>query len=173
MEIERKFWIHKLPDLAEESCSDIYQGYLCTAPVELRIRKWQDRRTGQIHYQLCVKSIGKLSRHEVETELSQGQFDELAGMLEQPLIHKEYHTYRLSDGYLLECSIVDGGVFSYAEVEFASEEEAIQWEPLDCLGRETTYEPGISMRDYWNNRKRNWSDHETGIRNEMNGPSEL
>lgn len=66
-----------------------------------------------------------------------------------------------------------GGVFSYAEVEFASEEEAIQWEPLDCLGRETTYEPGISMRDYWNNRKRNWSDQETGIRNEMNGPSEL
>ena len=60
MEIERKFWIETLPDLPEESCSDVYQGYLCTAPVELRIRKRQDRKTGQVRYQLCVKSIGKL-----------------------------------------------------------------------------------------------------------------
>ena len=153
MEIERKFWIHTLPNLPEESCSDIYQGYLCTEPVELRIRKRQDWQTGQTHYQLCIKSVGMLSRHEVETELSQGQFEELAGMLDQSLIHKEYHAYRLEDGHVLECSIVDGGVFSYAEVEFASEEEALAWKPLDCLGKETTYEPGVSMREYWNSRK--------------------
>lgn len=158
MEIERKFWIETLPDLPEESCSDVYQGYLCTAPVELRIRKRQDRKTGQVRYQLCVKSIGKLSRHEVETELSQEQFDELASMLDQPLIHKEFHAYRLADGHILECSIVDEGVFSYAEVEFATEEEALRWEPLDCLGKETTYEPGVSMRDYWKDRKKRWPE---------------
>lgn len=153
MEIERKFWIQTLPDLPEENCSAVDQGYLCTEPVELRIRRRKEQKTGLTSYQLCIKSIGALSRHEVETALTQAQFEELAGMLEQPLIHKEYHTYRLEDGHLLECSIVDHGVFSYAEVEFASEEEALRWRPLDCLGKETTYETGVSMREYWNTRK--------------------
>ena len=118
MEIERKFWIDTLPDLPEERRSDVYQGYLCTEPVELRIRK-RVEAGGEMVYQL---------------------------------IHKEFHAYRLSDGHLLECSIVDGGVFSYAEVEFASEADALAWIPLDCLGKETTYEQGVSMRDYWKNR---------------------
>ena len=34
MEIERKFWIQSLPDLPEENCSAVDQGYLCTEPVE-------------------------------------------------------------------------------------------------------------------------------------------
>lgn len=153
MEIERKFWIKSLPDLPEENSSDVDQGYLCTTPVEVRIRRRQDRQTAQIRYQLCIKSIGVLSRHEVETELSEVQFTELVHMLPQPMIHKEYHAYRLPDGHILECSIVDHGVFSYAEVEFASEEEALAWVPIDCLGEESTYQTGISMREYWNKRK--------------------
>ena len=151
MEIERKFWIDTLPDLPEERRSDVYQGYLCIEPVELRIRK-RVEAGGETVYQICVKSIGKLSRHEVETELSRAQFEELESMLDKPLIHKEFHAYRLSDGHLLECSIVDGGAFSYAEVEFESEEAALAWTPLDCLGKETTYEQGVSMRDYWKSR---------------------
>ena len=151
MEIERKFWIDTLPDLPEERRSDVYQGYLCTEPVELRIRK-RVEAGGETVYQISVKSIGKLSRHEVETELSRAQFEELESMLDKPLIHKEFHAYRLSDGHLLECSIVDGGAFSYAEVEFESEEAALAWTPLDCLGKETTYEQGVSMRDYWKSR---------------------
>lgn len=152
MEIERKFWIDALPDFPEARRSDVYQGYLCTEPVEVRIRKRLDSGAAQAVYQICVKSIGKLSRHEVETELTQAQFKELEQMLEQPLIHKEYHAYYLPDGHLLECSIVDGGVFSYAEVEFESEEAALAWEPLACLGKETTYETGVSMRAYWKSR---------------------
>lgn len=152
MEIERKFWIDALPDFPEERRSDVYQGYLCTEPVEVRIRRRADSDVPRTVYQICVKSIGKLSRHEVETELTQAQFEELTQMLDKPLIHKEYHAYRLPDGHLLECSIVDGGVFSYAEVEFASEAEALAWEPLPCLGKETTYEQGVSMREYWRSR---------------------
>ena len=79
MEIERKFWIDTLPELPEERRSDVYQGYLCTEPVELRIRK-RVEAGGEMVYQLCVKSIGKLSRHEVETKLSRAQFEELASM---------------------------------------------------------------------------------------------
>jgi CYTH domain-containing protein len=145
MEIERKFWIQSLPTLPEIRSSDIEQGYLCTEPVELRIRRQKNRITEITTYQLCIKSMGLLSRHEVETELSQAQFEELADMLEQPLICKEYHAYQLEDGYVLECSVVDQGVFSYAEVEFPSEAAALAWNPLSCLGRETTYERGVNM----------------------------
>ena len=79
MEIERKFWIQSLPDLPEENCSAVDQGYLCTEPVELRIRRRKEQKTGLTSYQLCIKSIGALSRHEVETALTQAQFEELAG----------------------------------------------------------------------------------------------
>lgn len=153
VEIERKFWIQSLPDLPEVSSSDVDQGYLCTTPVEVRIRRRRDRLTGWNRYQLCVKSVGVLSRNEVETDLLQEQFEELAGMLDQPLIHKEYHAYRLEDGNLLECSIVDHGAFSYAEVEFPSEEAALSWKPLSWLGEETTYQKGVSMREYWETRR--------------------
>ncbi len=153
MEIERKFWMESLPDLPEEQSSEMEQGYLCTTPVELRIRRRRDQRTGETRYHLCIKSIGALSRHEVETDLSEAQFYELASMLDQPMIHKEYHAYRLNDGHILECSIVDHGVFSYAEVEFTSEEEALAWQPIAGLGKETTYQKGVSMREYWNTRR--------------------
>ncbi len=48
-------------------------------------------------------------------------------MLPIPMIHKDYRVYRLPDGHLLECSMVDGK-FAYAEVEFASVEEAKAFE---------------------------------------------
>ena len=153
MEIERKFWIDRLPDLPEVRHSEIEQAYLCTAPVELRIRRRRELDTGEVTYRLCIKSIGTLSRHEVETPLSREQYEELESMLDQPPIRKEFHTYRLEDGRILECSIVDNGVFSYAEVEFPTEEEALSWQPPDFLGKETTYEKGVSMREYWNKRK--------------------
>ena len=38
MEIERKFLIDKLPDLPVLSQKTVYQGYLYTAPIDLRIR---------------------------------------------------------------------------------------------------------------------------------------
>ena len=156
MEIERKFWIDTLPELPEERRSDVYQGYLCTEPVELRIRK-RVEAGGEIVYQLCVKSIGKLSRHEVETELSRAQFEELASMLDKPLIHKERRGYRLPGGLTLEVNCVDPDLptaFWYAEVEFETEAQALAWDPAaaglaDYLHDECTGKPGSSMGEYW------------------------
>lgn len=151
MEIERKFKLVDFPDLPEESFIEQWQGYLAVDP-EVRIRREVNHTQGWERYILCIKSIGDLIRHEVETPLEQAQYEELASMLNYPLIHKELHAYRLSDGYLLECSKVDGGAFSYAEVEFPTEEEANAWQPLDCLGQEMTYESGFRMRTYWSDR---------------------
>lgn len=155
MEIERKFWLDRFPDhLPLIRRLQTWQGYLYTDPAEVRIRRSREEDTGREYYRLCIKSQGSLSRHEVETELTQVQFEELCLLLDQdkPLIHKDYRAYDLGDGLILECSVVDGGAFSYAEVEFESEAAAKAWQPLDCLGRETTYETGFKMKNYWHNR---------------------
>ena len=73
-------------------------------------------------------------------------------MLAYPLIHKQLNAYHLPDGHIIECSIVDGGAFAYAEVEFGSVEEARSWTPPEWLGREMTYEKGFKMRSYWSDR---------------------
>lgn len=154
MEIERKFWITSFPTQYPELVHlETDQGYLAHRPVSVRIRRSRNVNTGECTYILCIKSQGTLSRHEVETDLLPEQFDELASMLDQPMVHKDYHAYRLPDGHVLECSVVDHGAFSYAEVEFASEEEARSWQPLDFFGPELTWNPEFTMGAYYRNRR--------------------
>lgn len=154
MEIERKFWITSLPTQYPELVHlETDQGYLSHRPFSVRIRRSCNVVTGECSYILCIKSQGTLSRHEVETTLRPEQFDELAELLEQPMVHKDYHAYRLPDGHVLECSVVDGGAFSYAEVEFADEEEAQNWQPLDFFGPELTWNPEFTMGSYYRNRR--------------------
>lgn len=151
MEIERKFKLIEFPDLPQVAFLDQWQGYLATDP-EVRIRRTENHTAGTETYILCIKSVGDLVRHEVETDITRTQFEELASMLAYPLIHKELHAYRLPDGHVIECSRVDDGAFSYAEVEFDSVEEANAWTPPEWLGREMTYEKGFKMRQYWSDR---------------------
>ena len=151
MEIERKFKLIQFPDLPETAFLEQWQGYLATDP-EVRIRRTVNHSQGTEYFVLCIKSVGDLVRHEVETDINRAQFEELAGMLAYPLIHKELHAYRLPDGREIECSMVDEGSFSYAEVEFNTVEEAEAWTPPDWLGREMTYEKGLKMRNYWSDR---------------------
>lgn len=153
MEIERKFWITDFPtEYPELVHLETDQGYLATMPVTVRIRSSHNCVTGEEKYILCIKSKGTLSRHEVETPIEKSQFEELAGMLDRPMVHKDYHAYRLPDGNVLECSVVDYGAFSYAEVEFDSEEAANAWHPLPCLGKELTYDKRFTMGSYYLNR---------------------
>lgn len=151
MEIERKFKLEQFPALPELAFVEQWQGYLCVDP-EVRIRREVNHTEGWERYVLCIKSVGDLVRHEVETALTREQFEELASMLAYPLIHKQLHAYRLESGHVLECSSVDGGVFSYAEVEFDSVDDAEAFVPPAFLGREMTYEKGFRMRTYWSDR---------------------
>lgn len=154
MEIERKFWIKDFPEgLPEIVHMETEQGYLVTYPITVRLRRSERKDTGEQRYVLCIKSKGTLSRHEVETDLPKEKFEELVGMLEKSMVHKDYRAYRLPDGHILECSIVDHGAFAYAEVEFETEEEAKAWKPIPFLGEELTYLRGFSMGEYWSTRR--------------------
>lgn len=147
-EIERKWLLNQLPSLPHTACLHMEQGYLSFAP-SVRIRKTENQ--GQTSYRLCIKGPGTLQRTEVEVDLQASQYNSLTALLAAPLVRKTLYTYALPGGHTLECSLVDEGEptsFCYAEVEFASVEEAGRFTPPPFLGREVTEEPGQSMAAY-------------------------
>ena len=151
MEIERKFLIDwkeidalGLP-LVKQAQS--WQGYLSAATPVVRIRK-RDFSDGHTDYILCIKGKGKLAREEIEKELTPQEFSALEAMLPIPMIHKDYRVYRLPDGHLLQCSMVDGK-FAYAEAEFARVEDANAFEMPAFLHKDVTEDPYYSMSGYW------------------------
>lgn len=149
MEIERKFLIDGFPHLPANHSAIIQQGYLCCSPV-VRIRSKQCG--GQTSYRLCFKGKGTLVREEIELDIEKNVFLSLCSLLEGPLILKEWKTFPLADGLVLECSHVDAGTptsFYYAEVEFSSIEQANAFIPPSYLGKEVTEDPSYSMSQYW------------------------
>jgi adenylate cyclase len=132
-EIERKFVVGHIPDGLLEQGSTIRQGYLTTEPVEVRIRS-QDGET----HTLTVKSLGGLSRTEVELSLTPAQFDELWPLV-RAVIEKTRHLLNV-DGRTLEVDVYDGKLAGLvvAEVEFPSQQEAESFVPPAWVGREVT-----------------------------------
>ena len=84
-EIERKWLVRDLPKLADLKHELIVQGYLSISSdgTEVRIRRMGDR---------CfetVKSLGGLTRDEIEIEISQVQFLALWPATRKETIHDE------------------------------------------------------------------------------------
>lgn len=170
MEIERKWLVTGWPEeaLGLKLCKEhkMEQGYISTYPT-VRLRK-EALVGGETEYILCFKSGGGLSRQEIELPLAPEVFQDLADkILGKPLIPKLRRSYALPGGLILEVNEVDKGTttaFYYAEIEFASEAEAVAWCPaqvgtaqdkactLDLssyLANEVTYEKSQSMAAYW------------------------
>ena len=156
-EIERKWMVSGWPDMPLEMEKRQYmrQGYVNVEPT-VRIREEaEDGRTPE--YILCLKSPGTLVRREIEFPIQKEYFDQIEEMIGYPLIPKERRTYRLPGDLRLEVNLVDEGMptmFWYAEVEFADEDQARQWQPASAgieayLKDEVTGEPGQSMGAYW------------------------
>ncbi len=149
MEIERKFLIDDFPDLPLLEEAQVYQGYLSVDPV-VRIRS-KDTDAGT-DFKLCIKGKGSIARTEVEIPITQGQFEELKGLLKAEMVHKDYKVYALPGGRRLECSRVDEGSpteFLYAEVEFTSLEEALSFPMPPFLLQDVTEDPYYKMNQYW------------------------
>lgn len=146
METERKFLLASFPEgltVTEESA--VYQYFLSVEPY-VRIREKQ--RNGRSSYKLTVKGDGALSREEVELDLDADKFSRLKALCDKKPVEKIFKAYRLPDGHILECSLVDRD-FYYAEVEFESESEAAAFVPTFDFLRETTYEKNFKMNEYW------------------------
>lgn len=152
MEIERKWLVPGFFDGIFPCTGEarMEQSYLCTEPtVRLRRTRTKDGET----LILCFKGKGTLAREEIELPLEPDIYDRLTTLLPMPPVVKLFRTYLLPDGQTLECSLVDPGAdtaFYYAEVEFATVEEALAFLPPEGFsGDEKTENGDFSMGHYW------------------------
>lgn len=156
MEIERKFLIDKFPDLPTYEEFSIFQFYISTDPVEVRVRsKLTDNN---FNHKLTFKSKGKLSRLEYELPIDENTFSKLLLFTDKQPIHKIYKSYKLANNLLLECSLVDHKTddeFMYAEIEFEAEYLASQFDKnsLPFLLDEVTHNDYYKMKNYWNRKR--------------------
>ena len=154
MEIERKWLTQGWPQGQPDRVIEMEQGYISVSHT-VRIRS--HRETGKAdRYVLCFKSKGGLVRQEIETDIDKALFDQLRDFIGKPLVKKVQRRYNLPGGLVLEANQVDPGQptgFFYAEVEFASEADALAWQPVQGLAgylqNEVTDQPGESMGAYW------------------------
>lgn len=164
MEIERKWLVGELPVERPRKHRKVETVYLwVTDESEIRISRRQKvvptdsgYLYGEPRYKVTIKFGNGLSREEHEIFITEEQYNHLKASLPFTPITKEYYQYPLNDGHLLEVSEVDGK-WCYAEVEFASEEEAKAWQPIAYLvehGTEVTGNPDYAMKNYWRRQHR-------------------
>lgn len=154
MEIERKWLTQGWPQGDPDRVIEMEQGYISVSPT-VRIRSHRETEKAD-RYVLCFKSKGGLVRQEIETDIDKALFDQLRDFIGKPLVKKVQRRYNLPGGLVLEANQVDPGQptgFFYAEVEFASEADALAWQPgqglAGYLQNEVTDQPGESMGAYW------------------------
>ena len=166
MEIERKWKLLTVPPITEDSKWCIFQKYLCSGEIEVRVRRAvcmkQGREKPMSPYLLTIKGPGSLSRQEVNIKFDKNNvkalddFETLYDLVGERAIIKDFYTY-FYNGYRIDVSIVDQQ-YIYAEVEFESEEAANKfvWPWPGAI--EVTQDPRHKMKNYWNRTRLNYDD---------------
>ena len=134
MEIERKFLIKKLPDnLTSNKARKIEQAYLCTDPV-VRVRRDND------DYYLTYKSRGMIVREEYNLPLTKEAYGHLLAKADGNIITKTRYEIPEKDNLTIELDVFEGKFdgLLLAEVEFASEEEALGYIPPEWFGEDVS-----------------------------------
>ncbi len=134
MEIERKFLIKKLPDnLTSYKARKIEQAYLCTDPV-VRVRRDND------DYYLTYKSKGMIVREEYNLPLTKEAYGHLLAKADGNIITKTRYEIPEKDNLTIELDVFEGKFdgLLLAEVEFASEEEALGYVPPEWFGEDVS-----------------------------------
>lgn len=134
MEIERKFLIKKLPDnLTSYKARKIEQAYLCTDPV-VRVRRNND------DYYLTYKSKGMIVREEYNFPLTKEAYGHLLAKADGNIITKTRYEIPEKDNLTIELDVFEGKFdgLLLAEVEFASEEEALGYIPPEWFGEDVS-----------------------------------
>lgn len=139
MEIERKFLVKYIPDdVLQCPCKRIEQAYLCTKPV-VRVRRYGEE------FWLTCKGEGLLKREEYELSLSEEAYQHLLGKSDGLMIEKDRYCIPW-EGHTIELDVFDGPLapLVFAEVEFSTEEEALEFNPPEWFDRDVTWDPAYS-----------------------------
>lgn len=136
MEIERKYLVTRpLDGYQTYPCLRIEQAYLCTSPV-VRIRQQNDE------YYLTYKSKRLLSREEYNLPLTAEAYAHLRTKADGLILTKRRYLIPLAGTALtIEFDVFEGYYegLMLAEVEFPTEEEALNFTPPDWFGRDVTF----------------------------------
>lgn len=169
MEIERKWLLKRMPQYDKFFKYDVFQSYLSADTPEVRIRKKIELESIMCphpesvpSYKMTIKGPGTLSREEIEFSISEDDYEKLRDLIPYRPVHKTYYLCPFEGGQL-EISVVDQN-WIYAEVEFKSEKEALEWEwPFpECEPVEVTGQERYLMKNYWKHTRvwgssiRNW-----------------
>ena len=135
-EIERKFWIHSLPEVAKTANrATIQQGYLAVEPTgnEVRLREISGK------FYLTVKNAGGLVREELETEITEAQFQILWPATAGRQIDKVRYSFQLGENWV-ELDEYFGSLkgLIVAEVEFPDLLSSNEFIPAKWMGIELT-----------------------------------
>lgn len=134
MEIERKYRIWRCPEnLQDYPFHQIEQAYLCTDPV-VRIRREDEA------YYLTYKGKGLLSREEYNLPLNEAAYAHLLTKADGIVLTKRRYLIPFQE-YTIELDVFEGEYkgLILGEVEFASEQEALDFVPPDWFGEDVTF----------------------------------
>lgn len=145
MEIERKFLIKEIPNYLKDNLGilepkNMIQYYIGDNP-EIRIRLANNIFT------LTIKSGQGLVRHEVETDITEEDFNSIINMGNFPYVSKTRYNVPI-DSNVIELDIYENmeGLIT-AEVEFNTIEDAENFVPPNWFYTELTNKKGFSNRD--------------------------
>ncbi len=136
MEIERKFFVKELSsNLMQFPFKNLTQGYLSFDP-EIRIRSMND-----IEFYLTQKGKGDLSRPEEEIPIAEKTFTILSNLISGRVIEKRRYYISLGIDMTAELDIYSGELdgLSTIEIEFETEEQAMNFSIPDWFGEEVTF----------------------------------
>lgn len=130
----KKIFNKKLPDnLTSYKARKIEQAYLCTDPV-VRVRRDND------DYYLTYKSKGMIVREEYNLPLTKEAYRHLLAKADGNIITKTRYEIPEKDNLTIELDVFEGKFdgLLLAEVEFASEEEALGYIPPEWFGEDVS-----------------------------------
>ncbi|MBQ9989755.1 MAG: CYTH domain-containing protein [Lachnospiraceae bacterium] len=132
MEIERKFLVSSLPNLADYPFRLLEQAYLCTEPV-VRVRREDDS------FYLTYKGKGLMVREEYNLPLTREAYEHLLTKADGIVIRKKRYLIPYA-AYTIELDIFDAPYeeLIIAEVEFPTEDEALTFCPPEWFGEDVT-----------------------------------
>lgn len=156
LEIERKFLLPAYPEalikegqLRIQSEHAIDQIYLALhEDQELRVRRIENLRTGEIDYTHTFKRGFGLTREEVEVSISEGLYRQITEVHGAVALTKRRVTAEWK-GIVLEIDRYDQIDFIVLEVEFESEEQALAFAPPAWFGPDISTDKRYSNKKVW------------------------
>lgn len=136
MEIERKFLVKQLPNLNNLKFKNVSQGYLNFQP-EIRVRSMNNTE-----FYLTQKSDGTITREEIETSINETTFNILSNLINGRIVSKTRYYIPLGLETTAELDIYSDELngLSTIEIEFKTEEQALNFNIPDWFGKEVTFD---------------------------------